>query len=160
MTTHTIYSTALVCHIIGIIMMAGTTFSDYVIFKQFWKQLAIDKLKGIAVNQAMSKSALLFGLGFLLIIISGIIMMYITHGIFGEQTWFRIKFGLILLIVINGLIIGRRQGVKLKKLLAWEAPAKNVEDDLLKTKRNLNLFHISQMVLFTIIFVLSIFKFN
>jgi len=160
MTTHTIYSIALVCHIIGIIMMAGTTLSDYVIFKQFWKLLATDKSKGMAVNQAMSKSALLFGLGFLLILISGIVMMYITHGIFGEQTWFRIKFGLILVIVINGLITGRRQGLKLRKLLAWEAPGKDVEDSLLKVKRNFSLFHISQMVLFTIIFVLSIFKFN
>ena len=160
MTTETIYHAALVTHITGLTMMAGTTLMDYVIFKQVWKQYATDKTKSLAVSEAMVKLQIVFGVGFLLLIISGITMMYLTHGVFGEQTWFRIKFGLILLIVINGLTLGRRQGVKLRKLLPEEIAGSNVNDKILKIKDNLNLFHVSQLAIFLTIFVLSVFKFN
>jgi hypothetical protein len=160
MTTETLYHTALVLHIIAIIMVAGTTLVDYVTFKQFWKQLATDKQKGMVVLSAMAKSPMLFGIGFLLIIISGVYMMAATHGAFGEQTWFRIKFGLIILIILNGLIIGRRQGLKLRSMLSETNADKNIEGSLVKIKRNMGLFHVSQLVMLVIIFVLSIFKFN
>ena len=141
-------------------MIAGTTLVDYVIFKQFWKQLAVDGRNGLAINQATSKFPILFGLGFILIIISGVYMMYVTHGAFGEQTWFRIKFGLVIIILINGLVVGRSQGSKLTKFLSGELPDKNMEDELLKIRRNLSMFHTSQLALFLVIFILSVFKFN
>ena len=160
MSTETIYHTALVTHIIGLTMMAGTTLMDYVIFKQLWKQYALDKPKALAIGEATVKLQMVFGIGFLLLVISGVTMMYITHGLFGEQTWFRIKFGLIILIVINGLTMGRRQGVKLRKLLPEEISGINIGDKLLKVKNNLTFFHISQMAIFITIFILSVFKFN
>jgi hypothetical protein len=160
MTTETIYHTALVTHITGLTMMAGTTLMDYVIFKQVWKQYAIDKMRSLAISEAMVKLQIVFGTGFLFLLISGITMMYLTHGVFGEQTWFRIKFGLILVIMINGLAFGRRQGVKLRKLLPEEISGGSSNDQILKIKDNLNLFHISQLAIFITIFVLSVFKFN
>jgi len=160
MTTETIYHTALVTHITGLTMMAGTTLMDYVIFKQVWKQYAIDKMRSLAISEAMVKLQIVFGTGFLFLLISGITMMYLTHGVFGEQTWFRIKFGLILVIMINGLAFGRRQGVKLRKLLPEEISGGNLSNQILKIKDNLNLFHISQLAIFITIFVLSVFKFN
>jgi hypothetical protein len=160
MTTETLYHTALVTHIIAITMVAGTTLIDYVTFKQFWKQLAADQQKGMTILSVMAKSPMLFGIGFLLIIISGVYMMAATHGAFGEQTWFRIKFGLIILIILNGLIIGRRQGIKLRGILSETNTGKNIEADLVKIKRNMGLFHVSQLVMLVIIFVLSVFKFN
>jgi hypothetical protein len=147
-------------HIVGLTMMAGTTLVDYVLFKQFWKQLDINEVKGLAINEAMSKLPILFGLGIMLLIISGVSMMAITHGVFGEQIWFRIKFGLVIIIIINGLAVGRRLGLKLRKILSEEASDKNVEAKLSKVKSSLSLFHISQMALFITIFVLSVFKFN
>ena len=141
-------------------MIAGTTLVDYVIFKQFWKQLAVDGRNGLAINQATSKFPILFGLGFILIIISGVYMMYVTHGAFGEQIWFRIKFALVIIILVNGLVVGRSQGSKLTKFLSGELPDKNMEDELLKIRRNLSMFHTSQLALFLVIFILSVFKFN
>lgn len=156
----TIYHIALVGHIIGLTMMAGTTLADSMVFNQFWKQFVLDRQKANAIGQVSSKFQILFGSGFLLLIISGVCMMAITHGVFGEQTWFRIKFGLIVLILINGLTMGRRNGVQLRKLLRDEIPGGNVQERFLKIKRNLRIFHISQMTLFAIIFTLSVFKFN
>jgi hypothetical protein len=159
METQTIYHLALVTHIIAITMIAGTTLIDYVIFKQFSKQMNSDRQKGITIIEALSKLPMLFGIGFILIIISGVYMMYVTNGAFGEQTWFRIKFALILLIVINGLAVGRRQGVKLRNTLSGAGDV-NIEENILKVSANLSLFHLSQMTMLVIIFVLSVFKFN
>ncbi|SRR5260221_5441245 len=159
METQTIYHIALVTHITGITMVAGTVLVDYMISKQFWKLFEIEKQKGVTILEATSKLPILFGMGFLLLIISGVYMMYVTHGAFGEQIWFRIKFGLIILIIINGLAIGRRLGIKLRKNLSEETTGK-VEMALFKIKGNMSLFHISQLAMFIIIFVLSVFKFS
>lgn len=160
MKTLTLYNVALVSHIIAITMIAGTTLTDYMIFKQFWKQYAADKPKSFAIADALAKLPALFGIGFLLIIISGVYMMYFTNGAFGEQIWFRIKFALVLLIIINGLAFGRRLGLKLRKRLSDEASGKNTGDGILNLRRSLGLFHISQMAILITIFVLSVFKFN
>lgn len=160
MTTETIYHAALATHITGITMMAGTTLMDYVVFKQIWKQYWADKTKALAISEALAKLQIVFGSGFLLLLISGITMMYLTHGVFGEQTWFRIKFGLILLIMINGIGFGRRLGVRLRKLLPEEISGIDVSGQTLKIRDNLNLFHVTQLAIFLTIFVLSVFKFN
>ncbi|WP_143097855.1 hypothetical protein [Chitinophaga sp. CF118] len=152
-----IYYIALTAHIMGITMMAGATLVDYVIYKQCWKYLPDSKPKALVIHEGLSKIPLLIGIGIMLLIISGVTMMQITKGVFGEQLWFRIKFGLVLLIIINGLAVGRRQGLKLAKLLL---EATLTEAKLLKIKNNLTLFHLSQLVLFVIIFILSVFKFN
>ncbi|MHA4811206.1 hypothetical protein ACX0G9_24100 [Flavitalea flava] len=157
----TLYHIALVIHIIGLSMMAGTTVVDYIITKQFWKQYAKDQTKGLAIYETISKIVILFAIGIILLILSGVTMMAITHGAFGEQTWFRIKFGLVVIIIINGLANGRRLGIKLRKKylsagIAWN----NNESGLFKIRFSLRLFHFSQMLLFIIIFILSVFKFN
>jgi hypothetical protein len=155
-----IYHLALVGHILGLTIMAGTTLVDYILFKQLWKQYAVSKPNGLILRSSMAKYRALFGIGIILLIISGITMMGITNGIFGEQLWFRIKFGLVLLIIINGLAIGGRQGKKLNKLLSEEATGKNIDTPLAKVKGNINIFQLAQMLIFLTIFVLSVFKFN
>jgi len=160
MNNLTIYHIALVTHITGLTMMAGATLAHYITFKQFWKQVRNDKPKGLAIREAMSKLPLLVGIGFILLIISGVGMMAITRGAFGEQIWFRIKFGLIILIILNGLAIGRKQDLKLTKILSEGTSGKDVVAKLLRVKNNLNQYHIAQLAFFLIIFILSVFKFN
>ncbi len=157
MDTQSIYHLALVTHIIGLTLMAGATVTAYIAFKQFWKAYALDNLGAVTIQQAISKFSKLFSIGILLLILSGITMMGITNGVFGEQLWFRIKFALVILVIINGLIMGMRQGVKLRKFLASHT---NDSVQAQRLKRNLNVFHISQMALFFIIYILSVFKFN
>jgi len=160
MSVQTLYHTALVIHITGLTMMAGTTLADYIMTKQFWKQFAIDKQQALAINNATSKLMLLFGIGTILLILSGISMMALTNGAWGEQLWFRIKFGMVIIIIINGIAVGRRQGIQLKKLLAAEVAGEQTGAKLLKVKTNINRFHFIQMALFILVFVLSVFKFN
>ncbi|MDH7461844.1 hypothetical protein QEG73_11170 [Chitinophagaceae bacterium 26-R-25] len=156
----TLFYSALVTHIIGLAILAGSTLMDYLVSKKFWQQLMLDRERGIAIQEAMARIPLLMGVSLILLIASGITMMGITHGVFGEQLWFRIKFGLVIIIILNGMVIGRRQTMKLKKIIA-STPSINVADEsLIKIRSNLNIFHITQLILFVIVFILSVFKFN
>src|SRR5882757_9425427 len=106
----------------------------------------------------MAKFQVLPRIGGLLLIISGIGMMAITHGAFGEQIWFRIKFGLVVILILNGLLVGRRQGLKLRKAVADDAIVIPLQVKGLKT--NLNIFHLVQLCIFLMIIFLSVFKFS
>ena len=154
-----IYQIDLTTHIIGLTTMAGVTLVDYVILKEFWKQYA-NKSKAITINEARSKFPILFVVGISLLILSGVTMMGITRGAFGAQIWFKIKFALVILIIINAFALRRRQGSKLAKLLLDETSGENYKVEVLKVKNAFNWFHLSQITFFAIIFTLSVFKFN
>lgn len=160
MNTPAIYHLSLVTHIIGLTLMAGTTLVQYIIFKKFRKLVETDHSKGITILDSTSRLPMLLGIGIILLILSGVSMMAITHGAFGEQIWFRIKFGLVIIIIINGLAIGRRQGIKLRKLLDEKVSGNLIEARLLKLENNIGYFHFIQLGLFLTVFVLSVFKFN
>lgn len=124
---------------------------------QFWKQYNQERLRVTALLQAMAKFPVLMGIGFGVIILSGISMMAMTRGVFGEQLWFRIKFGLIIAIIMLRLV-GRKQVIKLQKTLEY-----NNDDSIVKMqnlKSRLSMFHYTQLALLFTIILLSVFKFN
>ncbi|HEV8285041.1 MAG TPA: hypothetical protein VGQ09_12075 [Chitinophagaceae bacterium] len=155
-----IYQIALVAHIVGITIMAGTTFIDFIAFKHFWKIFSADKAKSLVFEDNLYKLQRFIGIGMLVIIISGVLMMVYMHQVWGQQTWFRVKMGILVLIIINGLVIRRRMGSKLKKLLAKQSLEMSFNARLSGFRRNITTVHIFQMLFFIIIFVLSVFKFN
>lgn len=146
----------LLFHIVAITLMAGGTVVDFIQTRKFWIFYARDPQQGMLVRKMSDKLPLLIIAGLILLLLSGIGMMAATHGVYGEMLWFRIKIALVLLVILNGIVIGRRLNVRLMRLLNASGSA----DELNRVKRNLNLFHISQLTLFFIIFFLSAFKFN
>lgn len=159
MNTLTLLQALLVLHLSGLVIMAGTTFVDYTIFKTFWKQFNLDQEKSQGILQATSKSSRWIGIGAALLVFTGIGMMAITHGVFGEQTWFRIKFALVVILVLNGILTGRRQGTKLRKVMAADGVV-NISLQAESIKAKLNVFFAIQLSLFLMIIFLSVFKFN
>ncbi|MES2130814.1 MAG: hypothetical protein V4506_00610 [Bacteroidota bacterium] len=155
----TIYNIALVVHIIGITIMAGATLIDFVTFQRFWKILPSNKASCLVLADFLYRLQRFLGIGMLIIISSGIGMMVFLHQVWGQQIWFRVKFGILILIIINGLAIRRRLGNKLKKLLADETRLDNTLA-LSKLKGNITLGHIFQILFFVVIYILSVFKFN
>ena len=97
----TFYNAALVLHIVGITMMAGTSFIDYITFRFFYKTYATDTAKGLVLESYLYNLQRFLGIGMLLILASGITMMVKLHDVWGAQLWFRIKMGLLLLVIIN-----------------------------------------------------------
>jgi hypothetical protein len=155
-----LYQIALTTHIIGLTTMAGATMADYVIIKELWKQYASSKSKAIPIHEARSKLPILFAIGIILLLLSGITMMGITRGAFGGQIWFKIKFTLVILMIINVFVVRRRQGSKLTKLLSEEASGEQLKGDILQVRNVIKWFHFLQIAFFAIIFTLSVFKFN
>jgi hypothetical protein len=153
------YKLFLVTHIVGVTIMAGTTFVDFVLFNYFWKTYSSDKSQGTVLEKALSGLQKFMGIGMLLIILSGIGMMFYLHQVWGQQLWFRIKMGILLLIIFNGLGLRRMLGSKLRKLLT-EASQGMRDEQLYKVKSNMRIVHILQMLFFVTIFFLSVFKFN
>lgn len=152
----TLYNSALVLHVMGITVMAGTTFIDFITFQAFSRSFLTDKAKSLVLGNYLDKLQRFLGIGMLLILASGIMMMVKLHEVWGAQLWFRIKMGILLLIIINGLGLRRRAGSKLKAIVAASA----VTGSWHSVKVNFMLVQYIQMLLFIIIYVLSIFKFN
>lgn len=158
MNTEIIFHSLLTLHISGLVILAGTTVVDYVIFKTFWKLFDQEKEKSTSLFQAMSKFTMLIGIGAALTILTGIGMMALTHGVFGEQLWFRIKFILVIILILNGLLVGRRQGLKLMKII--NDRNSDYTQQIKSVRSKLKRFHLFQLIIFFTIIFLSVFKFN
>jgi uncharacterized membrane protein len=145
-------------HLIALILMAGTTLLDFITVRGFWRLFEKQKEKAFGLLEATVSYSRMIGIGAAFLIITGFGMMFITRGVFGEQLWFRIKFVFVILLVANGIFIGRRLGLRLRKT----ASGTDLEnpDGIVQVRKNLFRFHISQLFIFTIIIILSIFKFN
>jgi hypothetical protein len=133
------------------------------------KLYASDRSRAITSNEDGFNFHLLVDIGVIFLILSGVAMLLIFQGLFAKQIWFQIKIGLIIIIAINGSVVGRRQDAKLKGLMSLEKlnfhqdnslEQKKRKEDLMKVKNRLDLFFISQLLMFLIIFTLSVFKFN
>lgn len=152
-----LFPTALLFHITGICLMAGATVADFILSRRFWALYARDRQQGIQAKKISDQLPRLIIAGIILILLSGVGMMAATNGLFGTMLWFRIKIVLVVLVILNGVLNGRRLGVKLNKLLALQ-PINELS--LQQVRKKINLFYVSQLALFFIIFLLSAFKFN
>jgi hypothetical protein len=148
----------LILHLIALIVMAGTTLIDFLGYQTYWKLFERDKEKSAGILEFLYKFSRLLGIGAAVLITTGIGMMALTHGVFGEQLWFRIKFAFVLLLITNGLLVGRRQGLRLRKLFDNNDP--DLIQHMNRIRINLKRFHIIQLFIFFIIILLSVFKFN
>lgn len=156
MTLQSFYPLALVLHLTGLTLLAGTTLIDYVVFRKFWKRFRSAPGEGLAILQVQALFQPFIIAGLLLLILSGVAMMGLTRGVFGEQVWFRVKFGLLLVIVANGILVGRRLAARLRRLAKEEGGLLQVAG----MRRPLAWFHAVQLTCFAVIIVLSVFKFN
>ncbi|SRR5260221_6388772 len=158
MSTLTLMQLSILIHIIGLTLAAGTTLNSYSLFRRFWRVYPTDRDRAVNILDGSSMLPALIGIGMGLLILSGVGLMALTKGVYGEQLWFRIKFALVVLVIVNGIIatsLGRKQ----KKLLTLSSE-RNVQDELDKLKGKFNVFYLSQLFLFLAIFVLGVFKFN
>lgn len=155
-----IYNASLWLHIIGFTLLAGTTVIDFILTRKFWTLYDNDPASGKPLRTMMNRLPLLTVIGTLLILLSGAGMMVFLHAVFGAMLWFRIKMALVLLVILNGAIVGRKQFGQLNKLIMTSAGTVATAHALLRVRRNLNVFHLTQLGLLLTIFFLSAFKFN
>ena len=153
----TFFNIALILHIVGIVIIAGTTFTNFFIARQFWNCIEADKQKAVIINSSAVVFGRLTGIGGMLTILSGVSMVAALHGAIASQIWFQIKMALVVLIILNATFFARTQNRKLQQLLFAGTYATN---ELLIIRSRMNFYYAVQFILLLIIFILSVFRFN
>lgn len=152
----TFYNIALVTHVIGLTIMAGATLIDYITFRRFCKAFQNDIAKASYMEDSLFQLQRIIGIGMLVILLSGVTMMAKLHQVWGAQLWFRIKMGVLLLLIINGIWIRRILGSVLRKMMIENATALQFQN----IRQTFIIVQVIQILLFVVIYVLSVFKFN
>ncbi len=157
MTSQAFLNLDLVLHITGFTMMAGTILADFAVSRRLDKYILSDKSKAITILDTTAGFGRLIGIGAGLLILTGLGMVSIFKGGVTQMLWFKIKMVLVLLVILNGTLILQRGSKTLKTLLLSDDPRSN--DRISALKARLTIFHSLELLLFFIIFVLSILRF-
>lgn len=158
MMTSFLYPLFLTLHVAGFTLFAGITLADFAAFRRFWKVWDRDPAQAVLTRQVTAAFPPLIRVGGIVLLLAGIGMMILVHGIFGEQTWFRIKMALVVLLIVNGILAGRMQGVQLKRLLDGVVSGAALSPQVIRAR--IRLFHVIQLLLLLGVFFLSAFRFN
>ncbi|HEU4554605.1 MAG TPA: DUF2214 family protein [Chitinophaga sp.] len=147
----------LALHLAGLVMMAGTTMVDYMTFKTFWMFADQGNTRSsIGLIPLMARYGALVRAGAGVLFITGIALLLLARGVWWQQPWFKVKMGLVVLLVLNGILMGNRQGVKLRGLVAayGDAFVQHTGDVRLALSR----FYIIQLTLFLLIILAGVIK--
>lgn len=147
----------LVLHITGFTIMAGTVIANISIYRKLDKYLISDKPRALTILESTEGLPMLIGIGAMLLLTTGIGMVFIFKSAVTSMLWFRIKMALVLLILITGAIIPRQNTAKLKILLADKSRESIGPIEILRSK--MSFFQLTQLLLFLSIFILSVFRF-
>jgi len=159
MTTFSLLPLGLVLHISGIAMMVGTFFAGFLTNQQLWKCLPYDRERALTIVRATARFRLVQAVGGGVILLGGILMMTAVHGAFMHQVWFRVKMGILLLLIVNMIVLERPAGKRLRRML-YNGQEPVDHPALSAARKGLLLFYVIQLGLFLLIFVFSAYKFN
>jgi len=148
----------LVIHISGLVLIAGSTVTRWVVFRAFVKSVATTREGSTSLLKILGGLGAMFRLGAIVLVLSGISLMWITQGVYLHQLWLQIKLWLILLLPLTEVLVGNRQ---LKKLdTAFSEINADVDSIVKAAVPKLNMSYAAQLLLFLAIISLAIFKIN
>ncbi len=160
MEAYYLLKSGLVVHLIGISMVVGATVASFSTYHHVWQVVYNEKSKALLLIKTATRLRLLQIIGGIFILTGGIMMVSASHGFVTQQTWFKIKMIVLLLIVLNPFLIARPAAIKLLKTLDHQKETASEAVAINGIKRKLNWFHILQLLFFLVIFILSAFRFN
>jgi hypothetical protein len=159
MTSFSLLPLGLVLHISGIVMMVGTLFAGFLTNLQLWKCLPYDRERALTIVRATAPLRLAGVIGGVVIVVGGILMMTAVHGAFMHQVWFRVKMGILVLLILNMIVVERPAGRRLRQML-YDGQAPIDHAAMSETRTRIVLFYLLQLGFFLLIFVVSAYKFN
>lgn len=148
----------LMLHLLALILMAGTTLIDFINYQMFWKLFNHRRDQADGILSATAKFPKLIGIGAGFLIITGVGMIAMTHGVWAQQLWFRIKIIFVLLLILNAVFNGNRLSAKLRAVIGGNGP--DLPQQVLTLKGKLQIFYLLQFGLLVMIIFLSAYKFN
>jgi hypothetical protein len=146
----------LALHLTGLVIMAGTTVVDYFTFKVFCKLTDEGDSRSLGLLPIMARYGELVRTGAVIIILTGISMLVLAKGVWWEQLWFKIKMALVVLLILNGMFVGNKQGLKFRKIFTDNSP--DLIQQAVDIRTNLNNFYLMQLTIFFAIILVSVIK--
>ena len=145
MTTSHLFPACLMLHLMALSVFTGTTLVDYLAHLSLCRSFGQNENTKPLLN-LMAKLPRIGGIGAAILILSGFSMMALTHGVFGEQLWFKIKFGLVILIILNSTVIIRRQSGKSSSLAFASHNALSTAETAIAASPRLPLLRIAAVI--------------
>lgn len=155
MNPGTLLHVYLVLHITGFTIMAGTVLTSYFLNKRLGRYLASNSQAALGMLESAQGLLILISVGAIVLVLTGIGLVSLFRESVTSMLWFRIKMILVLLVIINGIALARPAVIRLKKMLTDHAMSGSME----AVKNRLSNIYLLQLILFLIIFVLSVFQF-
>jgi hypothetical protein len=160
MSAQTILHITLVLHLIALTIAVGITIATAIAFRQFWRLYDKNKEYGLSAFRAITKFRVFGIIGLMVLILTGLIMLWLFDWTLAGLLWFKIKMFIVVLLFVNGFTSGRTTSQKLEALLKQEAGSPGFAPDTKKLRRHLMIFHLTQLTLFALIIILAVFRFN
>ena len=155
---HLVIRVLLALHITGIVIMAGTILIDYLTFNTFWKLAEQGDSRSFGLLMLMARYGAFVRAGAITIIFTGITMLILQKGILWQQLRFKFKMGLVLLLIVNGILVGNRQSQKLRDTIATDTI--DFIQRTIEVRETLDRFYMMQLTLFFLIILVSVVKLN
>src|SRR6476620_1196887 len=102
-----IFHIGLLFHIIGIFLLAGGSIGNLVVEKLFWHYLNKFSEKSKTLSVLLSRFPPIILTGSMLMLASGLLMLYGVNWTFWGQTWLTIKLCLYAMLLLNGILIAK-----------------------------------------------------
>lgn len=153
-----LFSIGLFIHIVGITCIAGGIIGGLVLENHLWKHLHQSPEKASILAPLMSKYPVIIQVGTLLMLLSGFLMLKALSWAVVGQWWFIIKMALVVALILNGMLVARPNGNRLRLLVGQMVNGQQVETELKMVRRKMLLFHISEMTLLIVVYLLAVFQ--
>lgn len=153
-----LYLLSLLMHITGLTLLGGTVLIGYVMERRFWKLYGPDRSRALVVHDLGAKIGPIAAIGGALLILSGILLVMQTKGVFVEQLWFRVKMLLVLALIVMSVVTGRQR--KKTSAVITAGITENSTATLARLEKNITVYYLVQLAVVLAIFVLGVFKFN
>ena len=150
-----IFHIGLLFHIIGIFLIAGGSIGNLVVEKLFWHYIGQFSEKSKTLSVLLSRFPKIILAGSMLMLASGLLMLYSVNWTFWGQTWLTIKLCLYSVLLFNGLLIARPT---LAKIVSEVQSPQFQMQALLDLKKKMTRFHIIQFSVFLLLLIVVIFK--
>jgi hypothetical protein len=154
-----LFPTALFIHIIGITCIAGGSIGGLFLEKHIWKHIRESPEKVHVLGPLMSQYPAIIQVGTLLMLISGLMMLEALGWVVAGQWWFIIKMVLVVALVLNGVLVAKPNGTKLRMLVPRLVKGENVKAEIAQVKKNMTWFHISELSMLVVVYLLAVFRF-
>jgi hypothetical protein len=148
------YHTGILLHIIGIMLIGGGSIGSLFVENAFWKKAKQSPNEALLLAPLMQQLPIVIIVGSVLMLASGLLLLYVANWAYIYQPWLLIKLVLYIILMLNGALVAKPLGAQIARMVATY-PA---HSQLHSLQKKMTRFHLVQFTLLLAVFVLAVFK--